>query len=64
MNLETVTNKQLNELELCVRELLATIRKAKIQNEPLVELLKLFEQELGEVRRDRFDATNTEYHTY
>jgi len=64
MNLETISRKQLNELEHCVRELLITMRKAKLQNDPLVESLKLLEHELGEARRERFDAANPEYHTY
>ncbi|MEQ8673615.1 MAG: hypothetical protein RLP44_29435 [Aggregatilineales bacterium] len=40
------------------------MRKAKIQTDPLVESLKALEQELGKARRDQFDATNSEYHTY
>ena len=64
MNLETLSQKQLNELEYCVRELLGTMRKAGLRNGPLVESLKLLEQELGENRRERFDAANPEYQTY
>ena len=64
MNLETISRKQLNEVERCVRELLGTMRKAKLQNDPLVESLKLLEQELGEVRRERFDKANPEFQTY
>lgn len=64
MNLETISQKQLNELEHCVRELLITMRKAKLQNGPLFEPLKLFEYELGETRRERFDAANSEYQAY
>ena len=40
------------------------MRKAKIQNEPLSEQLRLLEQELGKIRRERFDATNSEYNSY
>jgi hypothetical protein len=64
MNFEHVSRKHMNELELRVRELLTVMRKAKVQNEPLEESLRLFEQELEEARRKRFDSTNTEYHTY
>ena len=64
MNLENLTRKQLNELEHCVRELLLTMRKAKLQTDPLVESLKALEQELGKARRDQFDSKNSEYHTY
>lgn len=54
----------MNELEVLVRELRAVMRKAKLENESLEEALRLFEQELEEARRERFDAANTEYHTY
>ena len=64
MNLETLSQKQLNELEYCVRELLGTMRKAGLRNGPLVESLKLLEQELGEARRERFDKANPEFQTY
>jgi hypothetical protein len=64
MNLEMISRKQMNELEHGVRELLNTIRKAKLQNDPLVESLKALELGLGNVRRERFDEVNTEYHTY
>jgi hypothetical protein len=40
------------------------MRKAKLQNEPLVETLRLFEFELGELRRTRFDDANPKYQTY
>ncbi len=64
MNLETLTRKQLNDIEHCVRELLLTMRKAKLQNDPLVESLKVLEQDLGKARREQFDATNSEYNSY
>ncbi|MBZ0304084.1 MAG: hypothetical protein K8J31_30385 [Anaerolineae bacterium] len=64
MNLESISRKQLNELEHCVRELLVTMRKAKLQNDPLAESLQALEQQLGEARRERFDEANPEYHTY
>ena len=64
MNLENLSRKQLNELEHHVSELLNTMRKAKLQNEPLMESLKLLEHQLGETRRERFDATNSEYQAY
>ncbi len=64
MNLETLSQKHLNELEHRVSELLATLRKAKIHDDPLVESLKLLEQEIGQLRRERFDSKNSQYHTY
>lgn len=64
MNLEDVSPKHMNELEHQIRELLAVMRKAKLQNEPLAETLRNLEMELGKARRERFDAANPEYHTY
>ncbi|GAB1420385.1 hypothetical protein MASR2M15_04820 [Anaerolineales bacterium] len=65
MTLENISAKHLNDVEHCVRELLSAIRKAKIQeHKDLVEALKQFENELGETRRQRFDAVNTEYKSY
>jgi hypothetical protein len=61
MNLEIISQKQLNALEHCTRELLIAMRKSKLQNIPLFETLKSLEHELGEARREQFDATNSEY---
>lgn len=58
MDLETVSQKQVNELERLVKELLVVMRKAKLHGEPLAENLRLFEQELGDMRRKRFDEAN------
>jgi hypothetical protein len=61
MNLENISPKQLSELESLLKELLAVMRKAKLQNEPLAEAARSLESELGRVRRERFDAANPEY---
>jgi hypothetical protein len=58
MDLEPVSQKQVNELERLVKELLVAMRKARLQSEPLAENLRLFEQELGDLRRKRFDEAN------
>lgn len=58
---DDVTGKQLNELERCVRDLLSAMKKSKLMDNPLVEPLKELEQELGKVRRARFDVKNPEY---
>lgn len=58
MNLESLSPKQLNELEHMVRELLAALRKAKLHQEPLAEALRKAEEELGALRRERFDSQN------
>ncbi len=64
MNLETVSRKDLNEMERLSRDLLALLRKAKLQNEPLAESLHAFETELGNMRRERFDEVNPGYRGY
>ena len=64
INLEKLSQKQLNELEQCVRELLSVLRKTRIANEPLVTSLTLLEHNLGEIRRERFDQSNPEYQGY
>jgi len=64
MNLEGISRKHLNELEIRVTELLVTIRKAKLQNEPLAESLKALENQLGDARRKRFDESTPEYRGY
>ena len=64
MSLDTISRKKLNELEQQIRQLLVTIRSAKLQNEPLVELLQAQARELEKIRHEQFDEVNTEYHTY
>ena len=64
MNIEHVSQKDLNELERLARELLVLIRKAKLQDEPVASTLSQFELTLGEARRARFDATNPGYRGY
>lgn len=64
MNIESVSQKHLNEIEFRVRELLLAMRKAKLEHNTLGEDLRLFEQEISTLRRERYDATNSEYHTY
>lgn len=64
MNLDTLSTKQLNELERLTRELLVAMRKSKLQEEPIVASLQEMESEIGKIRRTRFDAANPEYHSY
>lgn len=64
MKLENISQKQLSELENSVRTLLVLLRKVKLQGEPVMEPLQALEKELGEARRKRFDANNSEYHGY
>ena len=64
MNLETISQKDLNELERLSRELLALLRKTKLQNEPVADSLHAFELALGDLRRQRFDELNSGYRGY
>ncbi|MCI0710937.1 MAG: hypothetical protein L0154_12315 [Chloroflexi bacterium] len=64
MNLENVSPKQLGELELRVTDLLDMMRKAKLQHEPVIAHLEQLREELGQARRERFDAANSEYRGY
>ncbi|HVU10126.1 MAG TPA: hypothetical protein VHD90_02565 [Phototrophicaceae bacterium] len=64
MDLESISTKQLNEVERLVRELQIAMRKASLQNEPLAKSLYEFETQIGEVRRARFDRANPEYTGY
>lgn len=64
MNLETVSDKHLHELERLAGELLAVIRQAKLLDEPVTEAIRMLQHQAGEVRRSRFDATNRDYLGY
>jgi hypothetical protein len=64
MTIDNISRKKLNELEQQIRQLLVTIRSAKLQNEPLVELLQVQARDLEKIRHEQFDEVNTEYHTY
>ncbi len=64
MQLETVASKHINDLEQLAHELQQMLRKAGLQNEPFAKLLHDFENELGQARRARFDAANSQYAGY
>jgi len=64
MNLEMISPKQLADLERLTRELLDTIRKAKVRDQALIDQLRGLESAAEKVRRDRYDATNPEFRGY
>lgn len=64
MNLEKISRKQLNDIEIRTRELLKLLRRAKLHDEPVTELLAELEQTLADARRKRFEQENTEYQGY
>ncbi|MCC6612733.1 MAG: hypothetical protein IT320_04595 [Anaerolineae bacterium] len=61
MKIDSLSQHQLNELELKLKDLLAVLRKAKLYEDPLVEELRALELEVAELRRQRFDVSNPEY---
>lgn len=64
MQLETVTDKQLQELERLAAELYMVMRQAKLHGEPLAEALREFERAVGDTRRERYDARTSQYNGY
>ncbi|MDX1990817.1 MAG: hypothetical protein SF029_00410 [bacterium] len=64
MNLEPVSTKHMNEMEQLVNQLLDTMRKAKLQDNPAYRSLQQLGQELGESRRNRFDSKHSQYSDY
>ena len=64
MNLESLSNKQVNELEQLAKELLLAIKRAKVQDETLIHSLHTLEDEARKVRCERFDASNPQFKGY
>lgn len=56
MNLDSLSDKNLQEVERLAKELLLVLRKSKLMEEPLFTELQTLEQEAGSLRRSRFDA--------
>ena len=64
MNLEAITRKQSNDLEQQIRQLMVTMRKARLHESSYFESLQTLAQELEKVRHEQFDDTNSEYSSY
>lgn len=64
MDLDSISDKHLQEIERLVGELLAVMRQAKLQNEPIADSLNQLRTQTGEVRRKRFDLADREYKNY
>jgi hypothetical protein len=65
MNLDEVSDQNLNLLERLSRELLDAMRRAKLLDSPLAQALTQFEREAGDARRSRFDSKpGSEYRGY
>lgn len=64
MNLESISPKQISEIEQLVSNLLNSMRKAKLNEDQIYVMLQQFEKELGEMRRQRYDEKHSEYSSY
>jgi hypothetical protein len=64
MNLDHLSDKNLQTVERLAQELRLVLRKSNVNNAALIEVLHQLELEAGKVRRERFDATNAEYLGY
>ena len=64
MDLDSISDKHLQDIERLVGELLAVMRQAKLLNEPIADSLNQLRTQAGEVRRKRFDLGDREYKNY
>jgi hypothetical protein len=64
MNLDEVSDKHLHELERLSKELAEVMRKAKLSDQPLLEMLRQLESKAGEARRERFDGVTPKFRGY
>jgi hypothetical protein len=64
MNLDTISDKHLHEIERLTTELLETIRKAKVAEPQLIEMLRTLKAQAEQLRRQRYDAVNPEFRGY
>ena len=61
MNLESVPNKQLHQIEQLAKELADVLMKAKLQDEPLCQTLIELAKEATAERQSRFDEADTRF---
>lgn len=64
MDLQHISKKRAAELEQQITTVLKTMRSAKLSEMPLYVSLQELEQELGNIRRNRYDETTSEYSGY
>ena len=64
MNLETMSDKHVRELERLLGEVLIILRSEKLLNEPEADAVRLLETQTGDIRRARFDRVVQEYVGY
>lgn len=64
MNLESLNDKQLNEVERLASELAALLKRTKFANDPLYLTLTNLKYAAGGVRQERFDQHDSKYQGY
>ena len=64
METNQLSTKHVNGLEQQITQLLKMMRAAKLSHLPIYADLQSLEQELAEVRQQRFDDSNSEYVGY
>lgn len=61
MNLESVPNKQLHQIEQLAKELADVLTKAKLQDEALCQVLVELAKAATTERQSRFDEADTRF---
>ena len=64
MNLESLNDKQLNEMERLASELVVLLKRTKLADDPLYLTLTNLKNAAGGVRQVRFDQHDTRYQGY
>jgi|FLYN01.1.fsa_nt_gi hypothetical protein len=64
MNLESLNDKHLHEMERLVTELLTLMKKAKLTDDPLYSSLHDLKETAEKLRRERFDEENPRFKGY
>ncbi len=64
MNLESLTDKQLNELERLLTELTHLMKQAKLTDDPLHATLTQLRHDAGALRQKRYDEHNSRFTGY
>jgi hypothetical protein len=64
MNLESLTDKQLHEMERLLTELTHLMKQGKLTEDPLYSELVKLKSEAGTNRQKRFDENNSRFQGY
>lgn len=64
MNLESLSDKQLNEMERLASELAALLKRTKFAHDPLYLTLTNLKSAAGDIRQGRFDLHDNRYQGY